>query len=268
MRRPKKASGRNAANTEGAHGCQYTRWRVSSSADSLFARPAGANVTTHGRIGIRHAEERLLQRPPLNRRRGRSTNVLAPLFVASLSLAVALLAPPAPPASAQIANGRIDPDTVPRPSMEARRADSPITLDGVLSDVAWALADSTRGDFHQSIPHQGMPSAERTVVRVLYDDERLYIGATMYDSRPEALVSAGMEQDFANPGLRHLRVRAGHVPRPPERLPLRGHSGRGGPLRRAGLQRSAVGESRVGGRGGGRPRRSTTGAGWRRSPSR
>ena len=93
--------------------------------------------------------------------------------------------------------GRIDPDTVPRPSLEARRATSAVTLDGTLDDEAWAFADSTKNVFYQSLPDQGMPSAERTVVRVLYDHDRLYIGATMYDSRPEALVSAGLEQDFA-----------------------------------------------------------------------
>ncbi len=86
---------------------------------------------------------------------------------------------------------------MPRPSLEARRATSAITLDGRLSDDAWTLADSTRGFFYESIPNQGTLSAERTVVRVLYDDRHLYIGATMYDSRADALVSAGMEQDFA-----------------------------------------------------------------------
>ena len=96
-----------------------------------------------------------------------------------------------------VPNGRIDPDTVPRPSLEARRTTLPITLDGTLDDEAWALADSTRDVFYQSIPNQGMPSAERTVVRVLYDDERLYVGAIMYDSNPGALVSAGLEQDFS-----------------------------------------------------------------------
>jgi len=92
---------------------------------------------------------------------------------------------------------RVDPDTLPRPSLEARRTPAPITVDGDLGEDAWAFADSTRGMFYQSIPNQGTPSTERTVVRVLYDDEHLYIGAIMYDSQAEALVSAGMEQDFA-----------------------------------------------------------------------
>ena len=101
-----------------------------------------------------------------------------------------LVAAPHPLASQVVPVDRIDPDASPRPSLEARRATSPIALDGNLDEAAWSLADSTRGVFYQSIPNQGVPSAERTVVRVLYDQERLYIGATMYDSRPEALVSA------------------------------------------------------------------------------
>ncbi len=93
--------------------------------------------------------------------------------------------------------GPIDPETSPRPTLQARRANAAITLDGILNEDAWAHADSTRGVFYQSIPTQGVPSAERTVVRVLYDEERFYVGATMYDSNPDALVSAGLEQDFA-----------------------------------------------------------------------
>ena len=132
----------------------------------------------------------------MNRRRSRSATLRGSALFALLALAAVLLSPA--PASAQLApNGRIDPDTAPRPSLEARRASSPIALDGDLSDEAWAFADTTRGVFYQSIPSQGTPSAERTVVRVLYDDEHLYVGAMMYDSQAEALVSAGMEQDFA-----------------------------------------------------------------------
>jgi len=106
-------------------------------------------------------------------------------------------AAPAVVAGQIVSSGRIDPDTVPRPSLEARRTTLPITLDGTLDDDAWALADSTRGVFYQSIPDQGVPSSERTVVRVLYDDLRLYVGAIMYDSNPGGLVSAGLEQDFS-----------------------------------------------------------------------
>ena len=121
---------------------------------------------------------------------------LVPLAAPLLLALAAPLAPP-PLAAQSRPAARVDPDTMPRPSLEARRAAGPITLDGTLDEAAWAQADSTRGAFYQSIPDQGAPASERTVVRVLYDDDRLYLGAIMYDSRPELLVSAGMEQDFA-----------------------------------------------------------------------
>ncbi len=122
------------------------------------------------------------------------TRLLPPATLPILALA----ALPTPDLTAQARPAtRIDPDTMPRPTLEARRATGPITLDGTLNELAWSLADSTRGTFYQSIPDQGAPATERTVVRVLYDDERLYVGAVMYDSRPDLLVSAGMEQDFA-----------------------------------------------------------------------
>ena len=121
---------------------------------------------------------------------------LVPLAAPLLLALAAPLFPPTLSAQSRPA-ARIDPDTMPRPSLEARRAAGPITLDGTLDEAAWAQADSTRGAFYQSIPDQGASSSERTVVRVLYDDDRLYLGAIMYDSRPELLVSAGMEQDFA-----------------------------------------------------------------------
>ncbi|MDE2652229.1 MAG: DUF5916 domain-containing protein [Gemmatimonadota bacterium] len=122
------------------------------------------------------------------------TRLLPPVTLPILALA----ALPTPDLTAQARPAtRIDPDTMPRPTLEARRAAGPITLDGTLNELAWSLADSTRGTFYQSIPDQGAPATERTVVRVLYDDERLYVGAVMYDSRPDLLVSAGMEQDFA-----------------------------------------------------------------------
>ena len=118
-------------------------------------------------------------------------------FAATLFLALAVPLTPRSLSAQSRAAARIDPDTMPRPILEARRAAGPITLDGTLDEAAWALADSTRGPFYQSIPDQGAPASERTVVRVLYDDDRLYVGAVMYDSHPELLVSAGMEQDFA-----------------------------------------------------------------------
>ena len=100
-------------------------------------------------------------------------------------------------AAQEVRPPEIDPLTAPRPSLEARRATGLIELDGTLDEEAWSASDSTDGVFYQSIPVQGLQSRERTVVRILYDDENLYVGAVMYDREPEKLVSAGLEQDFA-----------------------------------------------------------------------
>jgi len=86
-------------------------------------------------------------------------------------------------------------EDVPRPSLEAHRIDRRIRIDGVLDEAAWLEADSADG-FITTLPRDGYPPTERTVVRVLYDDAYLYIGAFMYDSQPDKLVSPGLEQDF------------------------------------------------------------------------
>ncbi|MEZ4415921.1 MAG: DUF5916 domain-containing protein [Gemmatimonadota bacterium] len=89
-----------------------------------------------------------------------------------------------------------DPLSLPRPTLAAHHTTAAITLDGVLDEDAWLEADSTDGVFWATIPRQGVHSRERTVVRILYDDETIYIGAVLFDARPDQLFSAGLEQDF------------------------------------------------------------------------
>jgi hypothetical protein len=91
----------------------------------------------------------------------------------------------------------VDPTLIPRPSLRAERVDDPIRVDGHLTEAAWSRADSTNTAFIQVQPSPGYPASERTVVRILYDKDRLYIGATLYESEPEKLIVPGLEQDFA-----------------------------------------------------------------------
>ena len=71
-------------------------------------------------------------------------------------------------------------DDAPRPSAEAVRASGPIRVDGTLDDSAWAAA-IVIDEFWQQKPDAGMPSSERTEVRILYDDAYLYFGAELFD---------------------------------------------------------------------------------------
>ena len=95
------------------------------------------------------------------------------------------------------ADGPIDPNATPRPTLRALATDEEIILDGRLDEEAWAATDSTTTPFYQIQPRPGYPSSERTVVRILYDSRNIYIGAVLYDAQPDRLTIPGLEQDFA-----------------------------------------------------------------------
>ena len=67
------------------------------------------------------------------------------------------------------------------PVSRAIRVASPILLDGKLDEAAWASASVTLITTQVS-PLEGQPASQRTEVRVLYDDEALYVGARLYDT--------------------------------------------------------------------------------------
>jgi hypothetical protein len=70
--------------------------------------------------------------------------------------------------------------------VRATRMTGTIELDGNLSEAAWSTAVPVSG-FSQRDPHEGAPATERTEVRILYDDNALYVGARMYDARPDSV---------------------------------------------------------------------------------
>ena len=87
-----------------------------------------------------------------------------------------LLAVPASLFAQQTSSVHPEPPPV---AMAARRA-GPITIDGRIDETAWAQAKPIT-QFRQTQPNEGAPSALPTEVRVLYDEEALYIGARMSD---------------------------------------------------------------------------------------
>ena len=83
-----------------------------------------------------------------------------------------------------------------RPAVPAVRidtADAPV-IDGDLSDAAWAKA-AVIDDFRQRSPNPYEPATERTVVRILYDANRLYFSFYNYDSTPDQIVARNMQRD-------------------------------------------------------------------------
>ncbi len=80
-----------------------------------------------------------------------------------------------------------------RKSFEIRRTDVAPVIDGKLDDAVWRSA-AVIDDFHQTVPSDGAEPTERTIVRVTYDDEFLYVAANLLDSEPQAIQAKQMIQ--------------------------------------------------------------------------
>jgi hypothetical protein len=79
--------------------------------------------------------------------------------------------------------------------LEAREVRGAIVVDGRLDEPEWLAAPAAAG-FIQSEPRTGEPATESTDVRVLYDAERLYIGAYLHDRAPDDIVVNDIRKDF------------------------------------------------------------------------
>jgi len=72
-----------------------------------------------------------------------------------------------------------------------------IVVDGNLDEPQWDLAQPAT-DFIQNDPRMGEPATERTEVRLLYDDENIYLGVYCFDSAGEnGLVLTDVRRDYA-----------------------------------------------------------------------
>jgi hypothetical protein len=65
-------------------------------------------------------------------------------------------------------------------SIQAVKASHPPKIDGVLDDAAWNDVPAAT-DFIQNFPSYGSPASQRTVVKIVYDNSAIYIGAYLYD---------------------------------------------------------------------------------------
>jgi len=100
----------------------------------------------------------------------------------------------------------------PRPVAVAKRTEEEVLLDGTLDDPAWQNAVPMTG-FVQADPLEGDPPSELTEVRMLYDDEAIYIGVTNYDSDPTQIVTTDSRRDSGLGDQRWCRTRSPSVDR-------------------------------------------------------
>jgi len=80
-----------------------------------------------------------------------------------------------------------------RKSVEIVRTDTPPVIDGHIDEPGWSRA-AVIEDLHQMTPIEYSEPSQRTEIRILYDDDALYIAARMWDTEAERIVSQNLRQ--------------------------------------------------------------------------
>lgn len=80
----------------------------------------------------------------------------------------------------------------------ANRTSQTIKIDGLVNESAWKSAD-VAGDFYQLEPYNGQSAWQKSEVKVLYDDDALYIGAVLFDTAADSiLLTLSPRDEFDN----------------------------------------------------------------------
>lgn len=82
-----------------------------------------------------------------------------------------------------------------RRSIFVKKIDQSITIDGILNESIWETA-SVGDDFWEFFPTDSIKSEDKTEVRVLYDDQNLYLGIKSYTKGDDFQVGT-LKRDFA-----------------------------------------------------------------------
>jgi len=72
--------------------------------------------------------------------------------------------------------------------INVQRAIQAPSIDGILNDAVWQNAEEAK-DFVMFKPGSGNPEPEnqKTIVKISYDNEAVYVGAYLYDNHPETI---------------------------------------------------------------------------------
>lgn len=81
--------------------------------------------------------------------------------------------------------------------MKAFRMNAEINVDGILNEEIWGSSEIV-SEFIQNTPLAGQPSIRRTEVRLVYDNNAIYVGATMYDERDSMTLTLSQRDDLGN----------------------------------------------------------------------
>lgn len=84
--------------------------------------------------------------------------------------------------------------TFDRKSMTAVRATEKPKLDGLLNDACWTDAESITG-FVQNRPNPGAAPSQRSEVKVVYNDDAIYVGAYLYETAADSILNQLTQRD-------------------------------------------------------------------------
>lgn len=121
-----------------------------------------------------------------------TTLVGVPRAASSQAGQAVLEGPPPPALPATIAR-----DEAGRVTVRAVRLQAPLRVDGQLDEAVYREV-SPASDFIQTDPNVGEPATEKTELWVLFDSENIYVGARMWESRPDRIVANEMRRDSTN----------------------------------------------------------------------
>ncbi|MFQ5771271.1 MAG: carbohydrate binding family 9 domain-containing protein, partial [bacterium] len=80
------------------------------------------------------------------------------------------------------------------PNLHALKINTDIHLDGLLTEAYWQAAP-VASNFRQIQPLEGQPATEKTEVRILYNENFLYVGVLCFDSEPDKIVAQKLQRD-------------------------------------------------------------------------
>jgi hypothetical protein len=78
--------------------------------------------------------------------------------------------------------------------VHAARTTQPPVVDGRITEDSWLQAEAAT-TFTQTDPDEGQPATERTEVRVLFDDDAVYVAARLFDSAADRVVRRLVKRD-------------------------------------------------------------------------
>lgn len=79
----------------------------------------------------------------------------------------------------------------------APKSTGKLKIDGILDEEVWARADIAK-DFYQKFPYDTSFSQTKTLVRITYDDDFLYVGAECFDQLEGPYIISSLRRDFTS----------------------------------------------------------------------